>query len=468
MNGMTEDDILELCRAAEHYKSALESAEYDISHLQERISALESLQGDDRRHEDRSRSNATPIVVEASIFIYYCALHINVIYIYIYYYDVIFIYLHNVLEAAVMQPAPFVLVITVTLTCITSQELEESLLQLDSELSNMKLLLDEKSRECDDLQAAKDDLAEALSVRLERSDELQQQVGDLRAEVMRLRDENNRQAVQLQQSEGRVLEFEGVVSELQSRAEALLAGQVALQAENTRLRHDLDKCAQKAVSVSDSTAAEPLSPPLQPRRHTSYCLSEWEQTYGMQRTSSPGEWGGRMEKTRRRRPRQEGGGEEGRRGSRLLLALESKHWDSGGRQQEQVSQASTGGSSARSAMSLSASEERLRSPSGEQGGEGTESEGEGSSVPTDWREREQTHPYYPHPPHASSLWQSAACGVQEVSTVSMPMCISHLCVHDCLPLTDCFSTLCCSSDSTIPLTACSHSLQLPPVTPWTP
>lgn len=72
---MTEGDILELCRAVEQYKDALELAECEISHLQGHISTLEESSRDyDHISDDRSRSNATPIKIEASTSCAYCTM----------------------------------------------------------------------------------------------------------------------------------------------------------------------------------------------------------------------------------------------------------------------------------------------------------------------------------------------------------------------------------------------------------
>lgn len=263
---MTEEEILELCRALEEYKEALEVSENEILTLQDRIASLEESH-DANRSDDRSRTT-TPIRVEVR-FSFWTSSGLVVMHAFL-------------------------------------QELEESLLQLDTELANCRILLDEKSREIDDLRETKASLEEVLA---NRHDDLNlkqdRTIQALRAEVFQLRSKNEAQERELQASSDTICSLTAKSTELQEKVRQLLSEQSQLRDDNIsykmeieRYKNEVDRMCTaplrgdggSSASGSEGTAQSPAKDlsslpshlPQQTRRHSSYTRSEWEETYGME------------------------------------------------------------------------------------------------------------------------------------------------------------------------------------------
>ena len=323
------------------------------------------------------------------------------------------------------------------------QELEESLLQLDSEMVSLKTRFDEKCRQYDDLLGAHDHMCYTLRLQEVCNQSHEILLNALQVEVTRLRGDNKRQALEIQQMEGRVLVCEGLVLDLRHRESVLPIETTHLQIENTDLHKGRKRHTHRIVSSSKSEGApQGISlansvhphdgihdtgtiPSLSPRRPSTYNLSDWKQTYGMTpSTLQKVHIDNDAQESCRCCPKKQGGGRDR---VCLLSTGESsagKGGGGGGALQRIAGAGCSGGEGLTSSEKKNGHVlvEYLSSGGGEgalgRGGDSGEGRGADTKqlpIGTDWADQEQTHPYYPHPPHASSLWQLAVvCGGQEV------------------------------------------------------
>jgi hypothetical protein len=249
----------------------------------------------------------------------------------------------------------------------------------------------------------------------------------LRAEVSSLRSENEAQTRDLHASSDAISTLTAASTELQEKVRQLLNEQGHLREENLSYKLELDRYKNEvdrmcAVTLQ-ATAGSPgsamgsegqgqgqlslgeLSPAqqrVQARRHSSYNRSEWEQTYGIEAAS---EWFGR-----------DGYGGSGGRSLASLVKTDRSLFLT---PLETIDHLSHGNV-------LDGSYDRGNVHGQIHGHEYGQDEKEGMDYGLGSQSHQllpQTHPYHPHHPYASSMWQ-AAVTQQQVNCTHCYICMS--------------------------------------------
>lgn len=116
------------------------------------------------------------------------------------------------------------------------------MIQLDNELTSTKLLLTEKSKQIEELIETRDGLEEILSQRYEEKYQKQENIiHSLKSEVVRLKQDNEEQTLQIEESSRSISELVKSSSALQHSIQTLQKEKAQLIDENSLYRRDAEK-----------------------------------------------------------------------------------------------------------------------------------------------------------------------------------------------------------------------------------